>query len=320
MNMSSNILIVGCGNIGSRHLQSLERSLVPLSITIIEPNMNSQKIAKSQLEKNSKNSISWLSSISELNQIFDLVIIATSAEKRKSLVDTLLDSGNKKFLLEKMVCQSESDYKDLIENFNKHDASGWVNTNRRYFPFYQKLKNIINLNDNLKISITTGNKGLGSNAIHFIDLFLWLKNSNDISLIGDFLTDKLYSNKRGNQYYEFSGTIFGKTSNSILKVSFLPVDDLPLILDIETKDFHILISETDEKILKIKNLEKFESSFKYFHVSDLTLQIVSDILENNFCYLPKVQDLFIAHCELFKIFNSHVKKLTNKELTLCPIT
>ncbi len=318
--MSSNILIVGCGNIGSRHLQSLERSLVPLSITIIEPNINSQKIAKSQLEKNSKNSIFWLSSISELNQIFDLVIIATNAEKRKSLVDILLESGNKKFLLEKMVCQSEDDYSNLIKNFKKHGASGWINTNRRYFPFYQKLKNLINLNDNLKISITTGNKGLGSNAIHFIDLFLWLKNSNDGSLIGDFLTDKLYSNKRGDQYYEFSGTIFGKISNSILKISFLPIDNLPLILDIETKDFHILISETDEKFLKIKNLKNFESSFKYLHVSDLTLQIVSDILKNNSSYLPKIQDLFITHCELFKIFNSHVKKLTNKELTLCPIT
>lgn len=318
--MPSNILIVGCGNIGSRHLQSLERSLAPLSITVIEPNMNSQKIAKSLLEKNSKNSISWLSSISELNQIFDLVIIATNAEKRKSLVDILLESGNKKFLLEKMVCQSENDYKDLIENFYKHDAFGWVNTNRRYFPFYQKLKNIINSNDNLKISITTGNNGLGSNAIHFIDLFLWLKNSDDVSLIGNFLTDKLYSNKRGNQYYEFSGTVFGKISNSFLKISFLPVDNLPLILDIKTKDFHILISETDEKFLKIKNLEKFELPFKYLHVSDLTLQIVSDILKNNSCHLPKVQDLFIAHCELFKIFNSHVKKLTNKELTLCPIT
>jgi hypothetical protein len=161
---------------------------------------------------------------------------------------------------------------------------------------------------------------LGTNAIHFIDLFLWLKNSNDISIIGDFLTNKLHSNKRGNQYHEFSGTLFGLISNSILKISFHPVDNLPLILDIETKDFHILINETDEKILKIKNLEKTELSFKYLHVSDLTLQIVLDILQNNSCCLPKLQDLFIAHCELFKKFNSHVKKLTNKELTLCPIT
>ena len=318
--MCSNVLIVGCGNIGSRHLQSLERSTIPISITVVEPDLNSQKTAKSRLQSNSKNSISWLSSTSDLNQIFDLVIIATNAEKRKSLIDTLLDYGNKRFLLEKMVCQSEHDYDCLIKNFNKYDAAGWVNTNRRCFPFYQKLKHMINSNDELKISVTTGNKGLGSNAIHFIDLFLWLKNSNDISIMGDFLINKLYSNKRGNQYYEFSGTLFGLISNSILKISFLPVDNSSLILDIETNDFHILISETDEKILKIKNLEKTELSFKYLHVSDLTLQIVLDILQNDSCCLPKLQDLFIAHCELFKIFNSHVKKLTNKELTLCPIT
>lgn len=202
----------------------------------------------------------------------------------------------------------------------KNNAIGWVNTNRRCFPFFQRLKNFIDPDEDIKISVTAGNKGLGSNAIHFIDLFLWIKNSSKISLIGDYLTDKLYSNKRGDQYVEFSGTIIGQISNSIIKISFLSEDDLPLILDIKTKDRHIVIDETHEKIIKIQNLSKFDTSFKYLHVSDLTLLITSDILENNSCCLPKLDDLFIAHCELFKIFNSHVKKLTNKELTMCPIT
>jgi len=319
--MSSNILLIGCGNIGSRHLQSIVKLPRLSSITVMEPNLNSQKIAKSRLDEisNHCNTISWLTSISELKQIFDLVIVATNAENRKTIIDTLLKLGNKRFLIEKMVCQSKQDYEELIQNLNKNNAIGWVNTNRRCFPIYQELKNMIDSSTNVKISINAGNNGLGSNAIHFIDLFLWFTNFKTISLNGD-LTDKLYDNKRGNQYYEFSGTIFGRVSDSILTISFLPIENLPLVLEITTQNFYIMIDETNEKILKIKNLENLESAFKYLHVSDLTYEIVLDILKNDDCCLPKVEDLFSAHCELFKIFNTHVKKLTNKELTICPIT
>jgi len=320
--MASKILLVGSGNIGSRHLQSIVKLSVPLSITVVEPNLNSQKIAKSRLNEttNSMHTISWLSSISDLSQVFDLVIVATSAENRKTIITSLLESGNKKFLIEKMVCQSKHDYEELIKILNKNNASSWVNTNRRCFPFYQELKSIINSNDDLRISVTAGNKGLGSNAIHFIDLFLWFLNSNNISLNGDLLTDKLQSNKRGSQYYEFSGTIIGTNSNSVLNISFSSIEDSPLIIDFVTKNSQIIIDETNEKIIKIKNLDNFQSPFKYLHVSDLTHKIVLEILKNNDCCLPKIEDLFLAHCELFKIFNSHVKKLTNKEFTSCPIT
>ncbi len=316
------MLVVGCGNVGSRHLQSLVRLPFPLNITVIEPNLNSQRIAKSRLDKSNSadKKISWFRSMLESEKVFDLVIVATSAGDRKNILDRLLEHGNKRFLIEKMVCQSKQDYEELMNKVKAKDAVGWVNTNRRCFPFYRKIKDNIDPDEKLQISIIAGNGGLGSNAIHFVDLFLWFTNSSTISLNGKFLTDKLYPSKRKNEYLEFSGTIIGRNSDSILTISFLPVDNLPFVVEIVTEKIHIIIDETNEKVIRVRDSVGIDRSFKYLHVSDLTQDIVSDILKNDTCCLPRIEDLFYAHSELFRIFNWHIKKLTHKEPSLCPIT
>ena len=45
------ILILGCGNVGSRHLQALTNLPYDLEIGIIEPNDESKKIAKARLNE-----------------------------------------------------------------------------------------------------------------------------------------------------------------------------------------------------------------------------------------------------------------------------
>ena len=52
--MNKRIVLIGCGNIGSRHLQSLIRFGNSVFIDIVEPDLNSKKKALSILPKNSK--------------------------------------------------------------------------------------------------------------------------------------------------------------------------------------------------------------------------------------------------------------------------
>ena len=49
------VLLVGCGNVGSRHLQALVKIPFPLKIDIIEPNPSSKKLGLSRLEEISYN-------------------------------------------------------------------------------------------------------------------------------------------------------------------------------------------------------------------------------------------------------------------------
>ena len=120
----NNVLLVGCGNIGSRHLQGLAQSNININITICEPNKNSISIAKNRFNEmptNSKvKSLNYLKSINELNENYDLAIIATTSKKRRNFIRDLLNKINiKYFIIEKIAFQSISDFEFILELFRR---------------------------------------------------------------------------------------------------------------------------------------------------------------------------------------------------------
>lgn len=320
------ITLVGCGNIGSRHLQSLLSFQNPVSIDVVEPNKNSQKKAKSliasQLKKN--HHISWHSSIHNLSDTADVAIVATNSIERPKLINELLSQGNKKFLLEKMVCQSSIEYQKIISKLRQNHASAWVNANRRYFQSYHNIKQFFKKSKSFELNIFLGNSGLGTSAIHFVDLFCWLTDNNDISLDGKYLFQKIYSSKRGRLFKEFAGTIVGTTNqNSFLKISshYNPSVPPSVIVDLYDGKNHFVLSELEEKFYSLTNhngLSKF--SFKFGHTSQLTYPIIQDIIHKGTSNLPTIEDSFKAHSELFRIFNTHINKNLHRKVSKCPIT
>ena len=312
------ILLIGCGNIGSRHLQSLLESNLSLDITVVEPSQDAINNTKSILSNT--HNVTWISNISELTELYDFIIIATQSTNRYQLVNHLLESGNRRFLIEKMVCQSTNEYQKILENFKKFQAKGWVNTNFRYFLFFQQLVEYFSKNIPLTFTIVGGEKGLGSNAIHFLDLFLWFTNSNTFTLNGDNLTKKLLPNKRSLGLIEFSGIITGNTHDSSISINFSNEFENSLIIEISNSEHHIRIDTDKSIITKIKGLDDFFEDFKFQHTSELTKKIVNDVIQTDTCNLSTLSDLYSTHSELFRIFNLHIKKLTNRESDICPIT
>ena len=230
--------------------------------------------------------------------------------------------GHSRFLIEKVVCQSDNEYERLIKKFNDFNAKGWVNTNRRYFEIYKKLKDYFNDSKIIHVSVTSSNvSALATNSIHYMDFFSYFTNDYNIKLNGEFLLNKLFPNKRGKDFVEFAGTIIGSIKNgSTFSMTSLPATKLPLVINIIGNDKHIMIDEINEKLIDLINPENNNFSFRYEHVSDLTSRIVQDILKNDDCDLTTVEKSQILHKEIFKIFNLHIKKLTNKEQERCPIT
>jgi pyrroline-5-carboxylate reductase len=45
------IILVGCGNIGSRHLQAIVKLKNAISVEIVEPSVKEQRLEKSRLNK-----------------------------------------------------------------------------------------------------------------------------------------------------------------------------------------------------------------------------------------------------------------------------
>ncbi len=319
--MKKNIILVGCGNIGSRHLQALIKLQDEVIINVVEPQIKAQKIAQSLIHKEKIKTlptINWFKNILQINQKSDLVIIATNSKGRINLILQLLEQGNKRFLIEKMVCQSKSEYIKIISKMKKYKAKAWVNTPRRYFKSYQKIKKLLG-NDNLVLNVDAGNLGLGSNAIHILDLFSWFVNDYDVTVNGDYLNNKILPNKRGKDFVEFTGTLIGKSKkDAFLSITFHPKPDIPLTVMFINKNMKIILNETDSKLLMNTGKEKLD--FKNDFVSNITDKITRDILEKDSCLLPTLQNSFVTHIELFRIFNKHLNKIQNVQHKLCPVT
>lgn len=204
------ITLVGCGQIGIRHLQALLNTKGPLLIQVAvrnEASMHSGIERISDLLADRENiTIEWHNSLDKL-RVANLCIIATTAINRTDILLNLVERDNDRFLVEKIVCQSESDYLNLIRNFKKKNAKGWVNCYKRYYPFYKRIKNELKGSKHIIFKVTGGNLGLGCNAIHYLDLFDYFVDNPLIELNGNFLEEKIYENRRSKDLVEFCGTL-----------------------------------------------------------------------------------------------------------------
>jgi len=324
--VTKKITLIGCGNVGSRHLQALAKLPFDIDVKIVEPNKDAQDLAKTRLnevqKKNTNNRFSWHESIKELDGSSDLVIVATTSVGRIEILNKLLELGENKFLVEKMVCQSTDEYDSLLTKMKHYKAKGWVNTNLRCFESWQIIKKYFEDSEFIHLSVIESNLSpLGTNAIHYIDLFSFLTNDYNVQLNGDFLLNKLYPNKRGKHLKEFAGSIVGSCKDgSSLAMTFIPDCDLPNILNIAGNHKHLMIDELNEKMFDLANRNDLKVQFKFEHPSSLTTKIAKDIIEKEDCDLTTIENSYHLHAELFRILNSHIKKLTNEDVKLCPIT
>ncbi len=323
--MVKKIVLVGAGNIGSRHLQALAKLPYELSIDIVEKETKNFEISEKRLLEIGFNKdllkYQFHQDFEDLKGPADLVIVATNSKGRADLVIDLLDRGFSRFLLEKIVTQSKEEYEKLLNKINEKNSKAWIDTARVYFDSYQKIKEYFRDSGPLHVSVNCGNEGLGCNAIHFINLFSYLCNNYKVKLNGDALDNQILPNKRGNDLVEFSGTITGSVSNgSSFTVTFVQHENLPFTVEILGKDKHLFIEERKGIMNLLKGEKELDFTFNEELQSNLTTKIVKDILEKDSCLLPTLQESSYVHYDLFRIFNSHLKKVTNKESNICPIT
>src|SRR3989344_2483398 len=155
------IIIIGAGQIGSRHLQALKKVAIPLAITVVDPNPKSLKTAEGRYAAmpmgKLHHKIEYLTEIPQNRGSIDLAIIATCSDVRAKITTELLKSARIKYLiLEKILFNKKSDYRIVGELLRKHKTRAWVNIPLRVMPTYIKAREYFK---NQKISyILTGSK------------------------------------------------------------------------------------------------------------------------------------------------------------------
>ncbi len=312
------ILIVGFGNIGKYHFQSILDSNKAYDVTILDRSKVALKNANDTFDcSNRKIKFNLMNTTGKLNAHYHLCIIAVPSENRLRIFKQILKKSKiRNFILEKFLFQKISHYKEADILIKKNKLNVWVNCWRRSFQLYKNIKVDLNNKEKYNIELKGDEWGLACNSIHFLDLFCWINNYKKLSLNCSKIDNKIWSAKRKG-YIEFYGVLMGRECNNKISLSCTSGQKKRLKIKLVNNKKTILINEL-KGIARIKTkrgTKKIE--FTSPKVSTLTHMIIQNILKNKKCYLPTYKESAELHIIMLKAFlrkescikNSYVRRL-----------
>lgn len=325
-----NILLIGAGQLGSRHLQGLAKIDIPVCLGIVEPNPENLERARSRYKEIPENqnikSIYFWNNISDINfNSIDLAIIATNADIRHVVTEQLIKSKETRNLLfEKVLFQSPSIIDQQSSLLEQHNINAWINCPRRMYPVYQSIKEKIKNEQKIRLSIQGGSWGLACNSIHFIDLFSFLTDSYNISEAKTQLDDRIIQSKRPG-FIELTGQLQFVTNNKdcTLFIESLADSELPLVINLTSENFRFIILEYEKTIItfsKENNWKEMRQEITIPFQSELTSIIAKDILTKNDVKVTSFKESAFLHKTMLSSFINHLNHLEQHKYNYCPIT
>lgn len=312
-----NVLIVGMGNIGFRHCESLMKSKRNLRLYLVDNNnkilIEKKKILKKKLKSNIK--LFFFKNISHLNEnLFFLTILATNCNIRFDIFNYLIKNFTTKFcILEKIAFNNIYEYRASIKLSSRNNVKTFINCPRRVYEIFKYVKKKIN-KKKIEIEYFSNNWSMASNMIHFFDLFQWFVGAKEALKDNFSFEPRLIRSKRKG-YYEVKGTIHLRTNkNNKLEISDSQKYLKNYVL-IKTKKELFYIFDNILKIVKNKKTilkKKFPSNLQ----SSLTSKLLEELLAKKNCSLTTLSDGYLTHKILYKILNKHfIKYLYSKKIS-----
>ena len=310
-----NVIIVGMGQLGRRHAQSLAGFGSELEITLVDSNPSSLETAKDFLEPLFKDNISvksiYLNNLEQVSSYsYDLAIIATTSSARLSVLEALLSRCKVKFcILEKFLFSDISEYDKAYSMLCDANVVTFVNCPFRAMESYKQLKRQISPCNFLKMTVKGKGWGLFCNMIHYVDLFSYFIGDNRFNIASSFNNDKLSESKRVG-YNEAYGEIAINNGKGRLTLVCDEGDFTGAQVEIETTNATYLIDENKQMLYYStkEDPQIVESNFYILYQSQLTKELVEDIFENQTCSLSLYEDSANLHIQLLKNLNKAFEK------------
>ncbi len=316
------ILIIGAGRMGLRHAIGVLKVKGIESITVADINEYVLFQAENHLIKDAEGKKISYCLIENINEQFEIVIIATTAQGRFKTIECALSVQPKYLLIEKPLGQSFQEVENLIALMEDKNVHTFVNLNMRMYAFVKKLKNDL---DNLPqfqgtktICYNGGSLGIGANGIHYLDLLLYLFGADKAELVNAEIDPFLIPSGRGPSFGDFGGWCCIKYYNQgiYLGKSLISLSSESTVFggwDIIGSHGRIRINETEgERVDILRNLEsqmpvnryaadylipvvtKIESPF----LGDLTCEWIEGLQKGKFL-LPDLQNTLKVHKLMF---------------------
>ncbi|MFC4237020.1 Gfo/Idh/MocA family oxidoreductase [Thalassospira xianhensis] len=257
------VLLIGCGNIGMRHLQAVTSLDKPLDIMVIEPDDDNRAKAEASVEKLSSHvNLRFFADWRNVPKQADLAIVATPAQPRRKVLEVLLTHTAPKWLfLEKVVFVTRRDFDEMIGVFADRDIRTVINCSRRGWPSYDALREKLKGKANLSLKVIGSNWNLASNSIHFIDLAVHLFGGLPFSLNADALIPE-DSKHRG--CVEFTGSLIGACAGGgNLTITNLKEPGVPLTVEVGNADERWIVEEGNHRLTHFRGNKAIASEEFY---------------------------------------------------------
>ncbi len=315
---SAAVALIGCGNIGFRHLQALTSGAEPATVTVVEPNLAAHERINDHIAQtagSSSKDITLVTDIPASPQAFDLVVVATTTDTRRAVVDALLDRHQVKVLiLEKVLFPRVADLDKIGRRVEDLGIATFVNCGRRTFPGYVKLRDQLAGRAMRSIAVRGNRFGLASNTVHFLDIAEFLTGAAITSVSAAGLRPGHVASKRAG-VVEIFGTLAAELSDgSDLTIECLDEDPVAVGIDIDADGLAVTIDEVGRTVTAGAET----SPFGLQAVSETTW-IYDDALRTGNCSLTPYAESARQHRAYLNALRPHLG-LSNEADDPCPIS
>lgn len=299
-----NLGIIGAGQLGSRHLQALALIEKSLNIYVVDSNIDALRVSEERFNEVDifKNKNLFLEqSISTLPESLEFVVIATTSRERLSVLKSLLENRNIKYiLLEKFLFPKEEDYFIAQQLILEKKVTVYINCTRRMWNGYKLLKKELSLAKQMELIVNGADWNMASNSIHFLDLFHFLTPElSDVSIITKDLDNDIINNKRQG-YVEFTGQLIAEMENG---------NRMSLNCNVGSNDKFLITIKTDQTIYNIDEQKQEINNngaiyeFPQYYQSGLTNIVFEKLIKDGQCDLTPFNESMKYHLLLLKSFN-----------------
>jgi predicted dehydrogenase len=212
--MSLRFVLVGTGRMGLSHLRAaLNLGLQPVGICDLRPE-NLAKAAE-QAGLDIAHCYSKPAELFAAHPGVDLVLIATTADSHRDLVEQAAASGAKAVLCEKPMATSVADCNAMITACKVSGTLLAVNHQMRYMDQYTRIQGELQsgrFGALASMNVVAGSFGLSMNGSHYCEALRWLCGSEIVSASAWFAPESL-KNPRGEQFSDQAGEVRFETAN-----------------------------------------------------------------------------------------------------------
>lgn len=322
------VVLIGAGNIGARHLQSLAAYDNPAHVTVIEPNATAQESCRrlyGEVQEEGAPDVTYYEHLDNLPSVADVCILATPASGRIELLREVLSRMQcAKFIIEKVVFQAIDDFKQAEVLLNQHNAKAWVNCPRRQWPIFKKIKASVAEAEKIECTIAGEKFAMACNAIHLLDVFQYLSGCTQIEVDGSEISEPFADDKRVGSL-EFTGTLKATTPRGDIFRLTTASTDKPVKLDMTVRAGSVewLFRQYD-KTVEFADAGSGPQRHQYTvdipYQSQLTADVVRDVMSKGVCDLASIEESSIAHIQMLEAFLSKIEKSTGQRPERCNIT